>query len=108
MNDRFWTMKVVVEKVRIFICVMKNEIPLFTEVLCLGNFHFPAQATSHSQSVYAGHICCCRVQYQKKPLLHLILAPSIETCYRFQANLSIRSACLSLDCGNLTLDHQLV
>ena len=24
-------MKVVVEKVRIFICLMKNEIPLFTE-----------------------------------------------------------------------------
>ena len=32
MNDRFWTMKVAVEKVRKFICVMKNEIPLFTEI----------------------------------------------------------------------------
>ena len=30
MNDRLWTIKVVVEKVRKFICVMKTRISLFT------------------------------------------------------------------------------
>ena len=29
MNDRLWTMKVVVEEVRKYICVMKTKIPLF-------------------------------------------------------------------------------
>ena len=58
---------------------------------CLDNFHFRAQPTSRSQSVYAEHICCCRVQYQKKPWLHVVLAPWIETCPRFQVNLSISS-----------------
>ena len=45
-NDRLWTMKVVTEHVRKFICVMK------TKFLCLWNFHFPAQLTSRFHSIY--------------------------------------------------------
>ena len=41
MNDQLWTMKVAVEKVRIFICVMKNEIPLFREFPFLGTTNEP-------------------------------------------------------------------
>ena len=41
MNNRFWTMKIVVEKVRIFICVMKNEIPLFREFPSSGSTKEP-------------------------------------------------------------------
>ena len=41
MNDRFWTMKIVVEKVRIFICAMKNEIPLFREFPSSGSTKEP-------------------------------------------------------------------
>ena len=45
-NDRLWTMKVVIEHVRKFICVIK------TKFLCLWNFHFPAQPTSRFHSIY--------------------------------------------------------
>ena len=47
MNDRLWTMKVAVEKVGKFICV----ILLFSET-----FQFPAQPTSRSQSVYPEYV----------------------------------------------------
>ena len=46
MNDRLWTMKVVIENVRKFVCVMK------TKFLCLGNFHFPAQPCNKLFSQY--------------------------------------------------------
>ena len=48
MNDRLWTMKVVVEKDRKFICVIIRKI------LCLENFPFPfhnQQAAVRSVSV---------------------------------------------------------
>ena len=45
MNDRLWTMKVVIENVPKFVRVMK------TKFLCLDNFHFPAQPTSHFHSI---------------------------------------------------------
>ena len=60
MNDRLWTMKVVMENVRKFVRVIK------TKFLCLDNFHFPAKPTSHFHSIYPEYICRCRVQYQKK------------------------------------------
>ena len=55
MNDRLRTMKVVIENVRKFICVMK------TKFLCLGNFHLPAQPTSRFHSIYPEYICCSRI-----------------------------------------------
>ena len=55
MNDRLWTMKVVIGKVRKFICVMK------TKFFCLGNFHFPAQPKSRFHSIYPEYICCSRI-----------------------------------------------
>ena len=48
-------MKVVIENVCKFICVMK------TKFLCLGNFHFPAQPTSRFHSIYPEYICCSRI-----------------------------------------------
>ena len=41
MNDRFWRMKVVVEKVGIFVFVMKNEIPLIREFQFSGTTNEP-------------------------------------------------------------------
>ena len=67
-------MKFVVEKVRIFICVMKNEIPLFTE--------FPFSCTSNeplSECLRGTHLLLSGT-ISEEALLHLILAPSIETC----------------------------
>ena len=42
MNDQLWTIKVVIENVRKFICVMQ------TKFVCLGNFHFLHNQVSHS------------------------------------------------------------
>ena len=42
MNDQLWAIKVVIENVRKFICVMQ------TKFLCLGNFHFRHNQVSHS------------------------------------------------------------
>ena len=55
MNDRLRTMKVVIENVRKFICVLK------TKFLCLGNFNFPAQPMSRFHSIYPEYICCSRI-----------------------------------------------
>ena len=55
MNDRLRTMKVVIENVCKFICVMK------TKFLCLGNFHFLAKPTSSFHSICREYICCSRI-----------------------------------------------
>ena len=49
------TMKVVIENVRKFLCVMK------TKFFCLGNFYFPSQTTSRSHSIYPEYTCCSRI-----------------------------------------------
>ena len=51
MNDRLWTMKVVVEEVRKYICVMKTKIPLFRR--------FPFSGTTNkplSECLYGIHL----------------------------------------------------
>ena len=93
-------MKVVLEKVLIFICVIKNEIPLFREFSFSGTSNEPLSE------------CLCGIHFLLSgPISEEALITryrgTIETCEKFQVNLSIRSS-LSVDCGNLTLDHQLV
>ena len=57
MNDRLWTMKVVVEKVRKYIFVMKNKIPLFREFPFSGTTNKPlSECLSGIQLLLSGTI----------------------------------------------------
>ena len=107
MNDRLWTMKVVIENVRKFVCVMK------TKSLCLGNFHFPAQPTSRfavfirNTFVGVGYNIRRSLNYALFWHHELKLVRGFKSIWDEGLTLKI-SASLSLNCGNLTLDHQLV
>ena len=74
MNDRSWTMKVVVEKVRKFICVIIGKI------LCLENFPFPfhnQQAALRSVSVRNTFVA---VEYNIRRISVTRYLGPIETC----------------------------
>ena len=111
MNDRLRTMKLVIENVCKFICVME------TKLLCLGNFHFPAQPTSrfHSIMIYPEYICCSRISEEALITRYfgtangnlLKVSSQFEYLPRRRAQLETSSSYL-LTVENLTLDHQLV
>ena len=90
-------MKVVVEKVRRFICVVKTKFP------CFENFPFHNQQAALRVFIRNEFVA---VGYNIRRSLILITRyfGTNETCYRFRVNLSIEtSASLCLHCGNLTL-----
>ena len=72
MNDRLWTMKVVVEKVRRFICVVKTKFP------CFENFPFHDQKAA--LSVYPEHICRLLSGTISEEALITRYFGSMETC----------------------------
>ena len=90
MNDRLWTMKVVVEKGIKFICLMK------TKFVCLEDFPFhKQQAAFRSVSVRNTFVA---VEYEEASITrHFGIIEAFERAGTRNVGF------LSLDCGNLTL-----